>query len=61
VYGVCVGRADFRIWIFDWDFIKHRRIAKQNILKKELEQYPYHAVKKQQIVINDVIGDRDAR
>jgi len=58
VYGVYVGRADFRIWIFDWNFIKHRRIAKQNILKKELEQYVHHAVKKQQITIETVIGDK---
>lgn len=58
VYGVYVGRADFRVWIFDWAFIKDRRIAKQNVLKKELEQYPHHAVKKQQIAINDVIGEK---
>lgn len=58
VYGVHVGRADFRIWIFDWAFIKVRRLDKANILKKELEQYPYHAVKKQQIAITDIIGER---
>ena len=52
VYGVHVGRGDFRFWIFDWEIIKPRRDAKNNIKKKELEQLPYHSVKKQLIDID---------
>lgn len=60
VYGVYVGRADFRIWIFDWNFIRDRRLNKQNILKKELEQLPYFTVKKQVIQLewDAIIGDK---
>lgn len=57
VYGVYVGRADFRIWIFDWSVLRDRRQNRENVLKKELEQYPYHAVKKQRIDITSVIGE----
>jgi penicillin-binding protein-related factor A (putative recombinase) len=59
VYGVHVGRGDFRIWIFDWEFIRPRIASASNIKKKELEALPYHAVKKQRIELDrdKIIGD----
>jgi hypothetical protein len=63
VYGVYVGRADFRVWVFDWSYIQPRRLAKQNILKKELEQLPFFVVKKQAIELDwdMIIGDEQCK
>lgn len=51
VYGIHVGRGDFRVWIFDWAIIRERRLDRRNIFKKELIEYPFHSVKKQSIII----------
>lgn len=63
VYGVHVGRGDFRIWVFDWEYIRPRREERRNILKKELEQLPYFSVKKQLIQLEweSVIGDEQCK
>lgn len=63
VYGVYVGRGDFRLWIFDWNYIKPRMESRSNILKKELDLFPYHAVKKGRIELdhNKIIGETNAK
>jgi len=56
IYGVKVGRNDNRVWIFD-DIhrINERRNERKNILKKELENFPYYPVKNQLIVLTNYI------
>jgi penicillin-binding protein-related factor A (putative recombinase) len=53
VFGIHVGRSDFRVWIFDWKCIRDRYYQKSNILLKELIKYPYHKVQKKKIELDD--------